>query len=279
MRARRRSSGSSSRVRFLGSSRGDAHRRWFRTIAEHYDALVPDPRRASKAAAFLDHLFRRYGDIYEVLDVACGTFSIDVPLCRRGYVVAGRDLSPHMLAVARRNARRAHLAADLAQGDMRSIRLNRIFDAVLCLGTAFNYLVAPGDVRKALGTFHRHIRPGGLLVLDLTNFDAWIDNPMNASADLDYRAPDGTRIAVFAFNEQNAAKTVHIARFFTVVQRGRRMEIGMDESPLKVWYAGDLARTLRRHGFQPLEWHGDLRVGARYVRRKSPRRVVVAVRG
>jgi len=278
MRARRKSRGSSSRVRFLGASRSPAHRRWFRTIAEHYDFLGPDPHRAQTAAAFLDRLFRTHGNVQGVLDVACGTFSIDIPLYLKGYRVVGRDLSSHMLAVARDNARRAGVTANLARGDMRSLRLRRTFDAVLCLGTAFNYLTTSGDIRKALDTFYHHLRPGGLVVLDLTNFDAWIDHPRNIGAEVDFQAHDGTRIAIFAFNEQNPSKTIHIARFFTVVQRGKRIEIGMDESPLKVWTETNLSRTLSRHGFRPIEWYGDLKIGSRYRCKESSRMIAVAVR-
>ena len=277
MRARRRSSGSSSRVRFLGSERGAAHQQWYRAIAEHYGALY-DAKRDANAAAFLHGRFRRHAPVVDVLDVACGTLAIDIGLVNRGYRVVGRDLSRNMIRSARRNLRRAGLRADVARGDMRSLRLGREFDAVLCLGTAFNYLSSAGGVRRAMQTFRRHLRPGGLLVLDLTNFDAWIGNPKNARAEVDHTTPDGTRIAVFAFNEQNPAKTVHTARMITVVQKGNRIDFRFDEADLKVWRKEAIARALRSHGFRPVGWYGDLKGGARYIRGKSPRLIAIAVR-
>lgn len=210
--------------------------------------------------------------------MACGTFALDLPLLKRGYRVVGRDLSADMLGVARRNLKEAGRAADVAEGDMRSLRLNRTFDAVLCLGTGFNYLTAPRDIQAAFRTLHRHLRPGGLLVLDLTNFDAWIRNPRNARAEIDYRAKDGTRIAIFAFNEQSADWKLHFARMLTVVQREGRIDLNFDEAPLRVWTKDALARELIRHSFRPIEWWGDLRLGARYQARKSPRLVSVSVR-
>jgi len=277
MRAPRKSSGSSSRVRFLGSERGAAHGAWYRTVAKHYGMLF-DPAREPNAAEFLDDAFRRHRPVRDVLDVACGTFEIDVGLLRRGYRIVGRDLSDAMLWVARRNLRKLGLKADLGRADMRTLRMNRTFDAVLCLGTAFNYLVDPADVRRALGRFHDLVKGGGLLVLDLTNFEHFLDNPMNVRAEVDHRAPNGTRIAIFAMNEQNRANTVHVARFFTVVERGDRIDIRFDEAPLKVWRKEGIARALRQYGFRPVEWWGDLRRGARYERKRSARLVVVAVR-
>ncbi len=277
MRARRKSSGSSSRVRFLGSERGKAHRAWYHTLADYYDHLY-DPRRASKAYPFLHAILRRRGPIKEVLDVACGTFALDLPLLRRGYHVAGRDRSPDMLRVARRNLARAGQTADLGQADMRTLRMDRIFDAILCLGTAFNYLETVTDARRALRTFRNHLRAGGILVLDLTNFDAWIRRPANARAETDYRAPDGARIAIFGFNEQNRKRDLHIARMITVVHKGRSVGLSLDEARMRIWTKATLEKELQRAGFRPVEWWGDLRLGFGYRRQTSPRLVAVALR-
>lgn len=276
MRARRKSSAWSSRVRFSGASSGAAHAGWYRAFADLYDAWANPPWTA-RTVEFLHRRFRRHG-VEDVVDVACGTFAIDLRLAKRGYEVVGRDLSPEMVRVGRRAARQADIPADVATGDMRTLRLGREFDALLCIGTAFNYLTEPRDVRMAFRTFRTHLRPGGLLVLDLTNFDAWIDDPMNARTEIDRRTPTGTRIAIFGFNEQTPAKTLHIARFLTVVQRGRSIEVRFDEAPLKVWSKGTLSRALRVQDFRPVEWWGDLAVGARYRRKSSPRLVAVAER-
>ncbi len=277
MRARRRSSASSSRVRFLGSEQGKAHAKWYRTLAEYYDALY-DGRRPLKTYAFLHDLFRRRGPVADVLDVACGTFALDLPLVRRGYRVVGRDLSPDMLRVARRSLAAVRREADLAVGDMRTLRVAQPFDALLCLGTAFNYLATAADAERALRAFRSNLRPGGLLVLDLTNFDTWVGHAKNVRAETDYRARDGTRVAVYAFNEQDLNAGIHIARMITVVQKGGAIDIGFDEAPMRMWTKERLAAALRRARFSPVEWWGDLRLGARYERTKSPRLVAVALR-
>ena len=277
MKGRRRSSGSASRVQFLGSERGRSHQAWYRLPADYYDHLY-DPRRVPSAYLFLHDLFRRRGPVTSVLDIACGTFAVDLPLVKRGYEVVGRDLSEPMLRAARRNLREAGRSADVAHGDMRSLRLPRTFDAVLCLGTAFNYLVEPAEVRNTLATARRHLRHGGLLVLDLTNFASFLPNPKNVRAETDYRDPDGTHIAVYAFNDQDRARNVHHSRFITLVRRGNRIRLAFDESPMRIWTKADLAKVLEREGFRPVEWWGRMRLGARYAPRASPRLVSVSRR-
>ena len=66
------------------------------------------------------------------------------------------DLSPDMLEVSRRlNPECEHL-----QGDMRSVRLGRLFDAVF-VHDAVMYLTSEEDLKRAIETAFVHTRPGG----------------------------------------------------------------------------------------------------------------------
>jgi SAM-dependent methyltransferase len=69
------------------------------------------------------------------------------------------DLSAQMLEVSRRlNPDCAHV-----QGDMRSIRLGRMFDAVV-VHDAVDYVTSDDDLRLVIETAFAHCRPGGLAV-------------------------------------------------------------------------------------------------------------------
>jgi len=66
------------------------------------------------------------------------------------------DLSPGMLAVSRElNPECEHV-----QGDMRTVRLGRTFDAVF-VHDAVMYMTTAGDLRQAIETAFVHCRPGG----------------------------------------------------------------------------------------------------------------------
>ncbi len=67
------------------------------------------------------------------------------------------DLSTEMLSVSRSiNPDCEHI-----QGDMRSIRLNRVFDAVF-IQDAIAYMATEADLRLAIKTAFEHCRPGGV---------------------------------------------------------------------------------------------------------------------
>jgi len=70
------------------------------------------------------------------------------------------DLSPQMLAVSQRlNPECEHL-----EGDMRTLRLGRTFDAVF-VHDAVEYMTTEDELRQAVTTVFAHCRPGGVAVL------------------------------------------------------------------------------------------------------------------
>jgi SAM-dependent methyltransferase len=67
------------------------------------------------------------------------------------------DLSPGMLSVSRQiNPELEHV-----QGDMRTVRLGRSFDAVF-IHDAIEYMISESDLRQALQTAALHCSPGGV---------------------------------------------------------------------------------------------------------------------
>jgi SAM-dependent methyltransferase len=79
---------------------------------------------------------------------------------KREFTMTLVDLSPEMLAVSRRlNPECEHL-----QGDMRTLRLGRQFDAVF-VHDAIEYMTTEDELRQAVATVYAHCRPGGVAVL------------------------------------------------------------------------------------------------------------------
>lgn len=106
-----------------------------------------------------------------VLDAGCGTGRLLAPLAQAGYDIVGLDSSHEMLRVAatRAAARGVRGRIDAVEADMRDFELRREFGlAFVALGT-FHHLPTTADQRSALARLARHIRAGGVLILDLIN--------------------------------------------------------------------------------------------------------------
>ncbi len=129
-------------------------------LARHYDAVTGD---SSTETAFIDNIIKRaHGQAVTLLEVACGTGGIIAPLAGR-YRVSGLDISPDMLAVARKKLPEGtplHLA------DMSCFNLNVKFDAIICVYHGINHLLDFSAWENFFGCAYRHLNDGGVLVFD-----------------------------------------------------------------------------------------------------------------
>jgi SAM-dependent methyltransferase len=134
--------------------------------AAAYDALYEGKKDYEAECDLAERIFREHGEdaIRTILDLGCGTGNHALPLARRGYEVVGVDRSESMLERARAKGEDG-VAFEL--GDIRDIRLDREFDAVLLLFAVLGYQHTNEDVLAALRTAHAHLRPGGLLLFDV----------------------------------------------------------------------------------------------------------------
>ena len=109
------------------------------------------------------------------LDVACGT-GRHLELLRATFPdLAGVDLEPGLLEVARTRLP----GVSLTRADMRTFELGRTFDAVTCLFSSVGYLRDPDELAQAISRMAHHLSPGGVLVVDgWVKPDAWLPGIM-----------------------------------------------------------------------------------------------------
>jgi len=133
-----------------------------------YDAIYED-KDYERECDLLEEAFGRYGggEVHAVLDLGCGSGGHMLPLARRGYELMGVDRSPSMLGVAREKLAETRAVAELRHGDVRRVRLGRMFDAALLMFAVLGYQSTNDDVLATLRTVRTHLRPGGLLCLDV----------------------------------------------------------------------------------------------------------------
>ena len=128
-----------------------------------YDLLFPP---GAYAPFYADQARREGGP---VLELACGTGQLIVPIAASGIRAAGIDLSAEMLEGARDRARAASTKVDFVEGDMRSFDLGERFGLVFIARNSLLHLHEPEDLLACFDAVRRHLRPGGAFVLDVFN--------------------------------------------------------------------------------------------------------------
>lgn len=95
-----------------------------------------------------------------VLDAGCGTGRVAIELARRGYAVAGVDVEPAMLDVARQKAPHIEwVLADLASSDLATAS----YDLVVAAGNVMIFLEL-GTEAAVVTNLAGALVPGGVLV-------------------------------------------------------------------------------------------------------------------
>ncbi|HEU5219637.1 MAG TPA: class I SAM-dependent methyltransferase [Gemmatimonadales bacterium] len=170
----------------------------YAAIAELYDHVIAYRDRPD--VAFFVEAAREAGS--PVLELGSGTGRVLIPVARAGVEIVGLDASPSMLAVCRERLEQepesVRQRAGLVEGDMRSFDLPRKFTLAMLPFRPFQHLVSVSDQLACLGCIHRHLVPGGRLILDLFNpsLDALVNRPLGEEVPEGpgFSMPDGRRV-------------------------------------------------------------------------------------
>jgi len=100
-----------------------------------------------------------------ILDMACGTGNITIPLAKLGYDMIGVDISVDMLAQAQAKLDRERVLF-LAQ-DMRKLDLYGTINAAICTCDSLNYILNETDLETVFRRVKMFLNPGGTFIFDM----------------------------------------------------------------------------------------------------------------
>lgn len=102
-----------------------------------------------------------------VLELACGTGRVTIPIAKLGFPSTGLDIVPGMLEQARRKS--AGLPVRWIEGDARSFDLHEHFRLIFLTGNAFQAFVTNAEQAALLQRVHAHLHDEGLFAFETRN--------------------------------------------------------------------------------------------------------------
>lgn len=141
----------------------------YQKFAQVYDLLMADVDYEGWAT-YIQELFSYYGSKPKtIIDLACGTGNITIPLAQRGYQMTGVDISQDMLAVADQKAAELGLPIQWVCQDIRALTGFYGRDGILCACDGLNYILQREDLCVVFERVYQALKKDGIFAFDLNS--------------------------------------------------------------------------------------------------------------
>ena len=125
----------------------------FADVARNYDYYLPEVVKGSYYLNGFDEFHFELAEKYVtggILDIACGTGALTIPLVKAGYDVTALDLSSPMIEITQEKLEKENLQARLLVSNMVDFKINRSFSLAIIARSGFMHLLTAGEQRQTL---------------------------------------------------------------------------------------------------------------------------------
>ena len=140
---------------------------YFEAFASVYDIFTEGVDYKTRADYILSLLNKNSIKEGTLLDLACGTGSLTVEFCEKGFEVIAVDLSEDMLLLAREKLATFGDKALILCQDMCELDLFGTVNCAVCSLDSINHLDNIEDVKTAFEKVSLFMEPGGVFVFDV----------------------------------------------------------------------------------------------------------------
>ncbi len=226
-------------------------------------------------------MYRNFAELCggKILELACGSGRLLLPLAGEGWALTGVDTSAAMLELAHQALEEAGVSArcQLVQQDMCQLQLPEKYRlAMIALGS-FGHIITRVRQQQALAAIRRHLSTGATFILDLSNDDARYMEHL--SGQILHRGTwqqrDGSYVTHFL---TPASSTTHhlleLTHFYEVYRQGEAVRRIVSQTSLYLFERSEVELLLELAGFQIKNIYGNYDFGP--CEHESPRMIFIS---
>jgi SAM-dependent methyltransferase len=221
--------------------------------SRHYDAKMGSRGRFEDIPFYIDKV-KEYGE--PILELACGTGRVTLPLAEKGISIMGLDLLDSMLKEARRKANETGVKIEWIEGDMTDFNLNKKFNLILMPGCAFNGLMDLESVENCLTCVKKHLEPNAGFIFDAfnPNLNILVRDPSETYPNAKYQDPDGSGLVIVTESTRydKASQNLNTTLTYSIADKTVSNEL-----ILRIFFPQELDALLKYNGFNIKAKYGD----------------------
>jgi ubiquinone/menaquinone biosynthesis C-methylase UbiE len=211
-------------------------------LSKYYDRVYSFKDYLDEAVR-LQNLIIKYSETggNSLLDVGCGT-GLHLKHLKDDFSCTGVDISRSMLKIARKNAK----GVTFKEANMKSLRLGKQFDVIVCLLSSIGYVKTPASLEKTIQNFSKHLKKGGLVLIEPSHAKSvYVSGEPRITT---YNGKDAkiARINYTNFRQATAVLNMHIL----IAERGKDAKYFLDRHELGLFGINNTLRIMKAAGLK-----------------------------
>ncbi len=195
------------------------------------------------------------------LEAACGSGRLMIPMLEAGFDVHGFDHSEHMLAQCRTAADERGLTLKVQRTSYQDFAFDQLFGAIVSPVGSFTLVDDYEAALAALRRFHRQLRPGGRLFVDIMPLGYLTARPLDHVRSWTTPTGDLLRIVSNVVELDLLAQRRVSQDRYERWRGGRLVEQELEVLAVRCWALKEFELTLKEAGFADISVCGDYQPG------------------
>jgi ubiquinone/menaquinone biosynthesis C-methylase UbiE len=211
-------------------------------LAKYYDRVYSYKDYLDEAVR-LQNLIIKYLESggNSLLDVACGT-GLHLKHLKDDFVCTGVDVSKSMLKIARTNVK----GVTFKEADMKTLRLGKQFDVIVCLLSSIGYVKTAASLERTIQNFSRHLKKGGLALIEPSHANSAYVKGEPRLTTYDGKDAKIARMNYTNFRQATAVLNMHIL----IDERGKDAKYFVDKHELGLFGINSTLRIMKAAGLK-----------------------------
>ena len=225
---------------------------FYEALAADYDQMTSFENRLVSERPFLRLVVEQHG-ITSALDAGAGTGLHSILLAQLGVRVTAVDLSASMLESLGRHAAEKKVPVEILRSSFRDLpaSYHGTVDAVFSMGNTLAHILDDVELVETLMNFRRMIRIGGILFLQVLNYDRVLSTRQSTQS---IRESDGVTYKRF-YDFQEDRLVFNVAK---IEHRDGDVEHQRTSVSLRPWRSDELVGSLTKAGFLGIDTFGSI---------------------
>lgn len=209
----------------------------------HYDLQI---NHLDDLTFYLNQI-EKYGE--PVLELACGTGRLTIPIAERGVHITGLDISERMLSQSKIKANIKKVRIEWVEADCRNFKLKKKFNFIFLPFNSIAHLHNLKSIEACFYCVKKHLATKGRFIIDMFNpsLNILTRDSSKRYPVAEYPDPDGKGTVVIT--ENNVYDTVNQINRIKWYYKIDNKEEYSEELNMRIFYPQELDALLHYNGF------------------------------